>query len=96
MIAALAARMLVMSAEVTLVACATRSPSVREISVTLRSTGDSLRNLDAAQIERHHQRQQHRELDRRDAALVAREPPHRSGACAQEGSSRSAWQPPFR
>ena len=49
---------------------------------------DRLRHFDAAEIERHHQRQQHRELDRRDAALVAQQPPYRPARAREQTRSR--------
>ena len=53
---------------------------------------DRLRHFDAAEIERDHQRQQHRELDRRDAALVAQ----RSGAIGRRARAarraKASWR----
>ena len=71
--------------------CATRSATVRAVSVTLRSMRNALRHLDTAEIERQHQRQKHREFDRGYAALVLgelRKPPRqqagqRKAKCAR-------------
>ena len=68
-----ALRMLVMSALVMLVGWLARSASVRAVSVTLRSMLMPCEISDGAEIERHHQRQQHGEFDGRHAAAIARE-----------------------
>ena len=73
-----------MSALLMLDTCEARSATVRAVSVTLRLMRDALRNLDGAEIERDHQRQQHREFDRRHAALVAAERRQPTGQIGEE------------
>jgi hypothetical protein len=43
------------------------------LMLVTRDDGHAFRDLDNAEIHRDHQRQQHRELDRRDAAAIPRE-----------------------
>ena len=73
MTAAEALSMLVMSVLLMLDTCDARSATVRVVSVTLRSMPTPCETSTAAEIERDHERQQHGEFDRRDAALVAAE-----------------------
>ena len=66
--------MLVSPAILMLETCAVRSATVRAVKRHLAVDADALRNLDAAEIKRQHQRQQHGEFDGGDAVLVAGKP----------------------